>query len=89
MVSYGHVLGDKHIQRWSRWSHWETPRAPRSLQDTGRSGLDYLLPSIALESFIWKGIIVLIDISTYFSVAIKYPEGEDCVLYLLELLPPL
>lgn len=53
----------------------KTPRAPRSLQDTGHSGLDYLLPLVALESFIWKGSIVLIDISTYFSVAIKYPEG--------------
>lgn len=67
----------------------KTPRAPRSLQDTGHSGLDYLLPPVALESFIWKGSIVLTDISTYFSVAIKYPEGEDRGLFLLELLLPL
>lgn len=65
----------------------ETSRAPRSLQNTARSGLDYLLPSVALEGFIWKGSIVLIATSTYFSVAIKYFEGEDRGLYLLELLP--
>lgn len=41
--------------------------SPCSLLHTTQSRLDYLLPLIALEGFIWKGDIILIDITSYFS----------------------
>lgn len=74
--------------------------SPCSLLHTTPSRLDYLLPSIALEGFIWKGDIILIDITSYFSffpiffcfcfyfqLVIKFPEGKERDFYLCNPLP--
>lgn len=84
------VLVDGHDHVLLQWSWWDRlPEPRRSLNDTTRSGLDYVLLSLALENFIWKGSFVLIDITYCFQLAIKFPEDKDHDFHLSELLPHL